>query len=130
MHEYGADFQTMAAVGSAAAARRIVSLVQTILPVASVLDVGCARATWLRVWREAGCTDVTGVDGPYIDVNELEIPRAHFVVRDLNAPFDLQRRFDLAECLEVAEHLPASRAASLVADLVRHGGAVLFSAAT
>lgn len=130
MHQYGSDFQTMAAVGSAAAARRIGGLVQQLLPVGSVLDVGCARGTWLRVWRELGCSDVIGVDGPYIDKEALEIPRAQFVERDLNQPFSLGRRFDLVECLEVAEHLPAGRAASLVADLVSHGGAVLFSAAT
>ena len=130
MHRYGSDFQTMAAVGSAAAARRIVALVQTVLPVSSVLDVGCARGTWLRIWSEAGCENVVGVDGPYIDAAEREIPPDRFVEHDLNYPFDLGQRFDLVECLEVAEHLPESRANSLVHDLVRHGRAVLFSAAT
>ncbi|MDW8444469.1 MAG: hypothetical protein RML45_09315 [Acetobacteraceae bacterium] len=44
-------------------------------------------------------------------------------------PIDLDRRFDLALSLEVAEHLPPERAAGFVADLVRLAPAVLFSAA-
>lgn len=129
MYSYNAAFQVLA-TSSASAAQRIIQIVGTILPVGSVLDVGCARGTWPRVWQEAGCQDVLGVDGQYIDTNALEIQRERFITADLNQPIDLNRTFDLAECLEVAEHLPASRADSFVADLVRHAPAVLFSAAT
>lgn len=41
----------------------------------------------------------------------------------------LGRSFDLALCLEVAEHLPAEAGAVLVETLTRHAPAVLFSAA-
>lgn len=126
---YDAAFQTMAATGSAEAARRIIAAVRTILTVTSVVDIGCARGTWLRQWQAQGVNDVTGVDGAYVDLNRLEIDPACFVVHDLVAPFALGRRFDLVESLEVAEHLPPHRAASFVSDLVAHGDAVLFSAA-
>jgi hypothetical protein len=43
-------FQNMAPTGSAYAASRIISIVQTILPVRSVVHIGCARGTWLRDW--------------------------------------------------------------------------------
>ena len=59
----------------------------------------------------------------------MEIDPACFVVRDLAQPFRLDREFDLAQSLEVAEHLPAARAAGFVADLVAHAPMVLFSAA-
>lgn len=49
--------------------------------------------------------------------------------RDLRGEFNLGRRFDLVQCLEVAEHLPATSAQALVETLVRHGDIVLFSAA-
>lgn len=114
---------------SAAAARTIVSIIAAALEVGSVLDVGCARGTWLAAWRDAGCLDVFGIDGPYVDRNQILIDPACFMTADLAAPFSLGRRFDLAQCLEVAEHLPASRSASLVADLTAHADAVLFSAA-
>jgi hypothetical protein len=47
----------------------------------------------------------------------------------LGGTVDLQRRFDLVESVEVAEHLPESRARDFVVDLCRHGDTVLFGAA-
>lgn len=129
MYAYDTRFQLLTG-RSASAARRIIAAVRTILPVGSILDVGCARGTWLCAWQGAGCSDVLGVDGPYIDRQALEIDPSHFIVADLNERINLGRSFDLVECLEVAEHLSPQRAASLVADLVAHAPAVLFSAAT
>jgi len=57
------------------------------------------------------------------------IDRAHFVMADLSSRFNLGRRFDFVQCLEVAEHLPRARSETLVADLVAHADVVLFSAA-
>jgi hypothetical protein len=48
---------------------------------------------------------------------------------DLQRPPALQRRFDLALCLEVGEHLPAESAAPLVRFLVDASDTVVFSAA-
>lgn len=48
---------------------------------------------------------------------------------DLSQPIELGRRFDLAQSLEVAEHLPRERAAIFVGNLVRHSSMILFSAA-
>ena len=129
MYVYDSAFQNMAATGSAYAARRIISIVQTIVTVQSVVDIGCARGTWLREWQAQGVNDIVGVDGDYVDRGKLEISPRCFVTHDLAAHYDLGRRFDLAQSLEVAEHLPAASAASFVADLVSHAPVVLFSAA-
>ena len=129
VYVYDAAFQNMAATGSAYAARRVVAAVRTILPMQSILDVGCARGTWLREWRAQGVHDILGVDGDYVDRGKLEIDPACFVVHDLATPFNLGRRFDVAQSLEVAEHLPPARADSFVADLAAHAPVVLFSAA-
>jgi hypothetical protein len=51
------------------------------------------------------------------------------LARDLTKPLQLDRTFDLAVCLEVAEHLPKSRANGLVGDLTSMARCVLFSAA-
>jgi hypothetical protein len=126
---YDSAFQNMAATGSAYAARRIISAMRTVLPVQSVIDFGCARGTWLREWQAQAVDDVIGVDGGYVDRSKLEIDQRCFVVHDLAAPLNLGRRFDLAQSLEVAEHLPPARAATFVADIVAHAPVVLFSAA-
>src|SRR5580658_1465937 len=100
MYAYDDSFQVLA-TGSASAARRIIAAVRDIIVPSSVLDVGCARATWLSAWQDSGCADCIGVDGPYIDPNALEIDRSRFVVADLGEQVDLGREFDLVECLEV-----------------------------
>ena len=129
MYVYDSAFQTMASVGSAYAARRIVSAIHSILPPRSVIDFGCSRGAWLREWRAHGVQDIVGVDGDYVDSAKLEFDADRFVIHDLATPFSHGRRFDLAQSLEVAEHLPPPRAPSFVADLTAHAPAVLFSAA-
>jgi hypothetical protein len=129
MYSYDAAFQNLT-TGRAYPARRIISAVRAVLPVRSVIDIGCARGTWLREWRAQAVDDIVGVDGPYIDRGELEIESQCFVAHDLSLRFNIGRCFDLAQSLEVAEHLPPARAATFVADVVAHATVVLFSAAT
>ena len=126
---YDSAFQNMASSGAAYAARRTISILRSILSIHSIIDLGCARGTWPRAWLEQGVEEAIGVDGDYVDRTRLEIEPSRFVVHDLAQPFALARRFDLAQSLEVAEHLPAARAAGFVADLVTLAPVVLFSAA-
>lgn len=114
---------------SAAAAAAIVTILRSLAPIGSVVDVGCARGTWLAAWRAAGCEDVIGVDSGYAGRERMLIPTDRFIEADLSRPFRLGRRFDLVQCLEVAEHLPPERSAGLVDDLTALGAMVLFSAA-
>jgi SAM-dependent methyltransferase len=110
-------------------ATRITSLLASTITVRSVLDVGCGPGLWLSAWRERGARDLLGIDGAYVDRGRLRISPEEFESRDLGFPFRVDRKFDLVQSLEVAEHLPPSRAESFVADLAAHGGLVLFSAA-
>jgi SAM-dependent methyltransferase len=109
-------------------AQVIVPLVANLIQPRSVLDVGCGDGTWLDAWRRTGVDDYFGVDGGEVQP-VLRIPADGFSPRDLTAPLDLGRRFDLVQSLEVAEHLPASAAEEFVRSLVGHGDAILFSAA-
>lgn len=96
---------------------------------ASVLDMGCGRGAWLAEWMASGVTDVTGVDGDYVDRARLYIPPDRFVAADLSNQVELGRRFDLVQSLEVAEHLAPEAAEPFIASLCRHADLVLFSAA-
>ena len=57
------------------------------------------------------------------------IPSELFRPTDLKEPVTLERRFDLAMSLEVAEHLPESCAEPFVESLTKLSDVVLFSAA-
>ncbi len=126
---YDAAFYAQQADESLRSARAVVPLVLDLVRPASVLDVGCGVGTWLRAFAENGVTDFLGLDGDYVNRADLRIPAERFRAADLTAPPDLGRRFDLAACLEVAEHLPETAAPGLVGLLTTAAPVVLFSAA-
>jgi SAM-dependent methyltransferase len=119
-----------AAQSSAYSAAAITSNLRRQLAVDSVLDVGCARGTWLRAWRELGIADLHGVDGDYIDLRLFELPASSFTAVNLNVTFDLGRQFDLVQSLEVGEHIEESASETFAESLARHARRyILFSAA-
>ena len=126
---YDHRFFDYIAQGSMESARIVVPLIRQWLPVHSVLDVGCGRGAWLKIWRECGVEQVIGLDGDYVDTATLLIPPENFRAANVDRPFALDRRFDLVTCLEVAEHLSPDIAGSLVRCLGDHADYVLFSAA-
>src|SRR2546427_1539345 len=87
--------------GSRRSAEVIVPLVAQLLPVRSVVDIGCGDGTWLRVFRELGVDEILGIDGEYVARELLQIPEDCFDAVDLTKSFHLGRVFDLAMSLEV-----------------------------
>jgi len=104
-------------------------IVMSLMSVKSVIDVGCGVGTWAEQFLKLGVDDVIGIDGEYVNRQLLRIPSTCFQAFDLSQPIHLDRRFDLAMCMEVAEHLKESRAEGLVDDLTKLANAILFSAA-
>jgi SAM-dependent methyltransferase len=126
---YTSEFFDSVDQGSLASAHAVVPHVNALVRPRSVVDVGCGRGAWLRVWREFGVQDILGIDGPDVETDKLHIPAEKFTVHDLEQPFEVGRRFDLAMSLETAEHLSADVAASFVKFLTTLADVVLFSAA-
>jgi SAM-dependent methyltransferase len=144
---YTPQYHDAIAPGSDRSATVIVPLVMSLLPCRSVVDVGCGTGAWLAEFvRAAGDTAraMVGVDGNYVERSRLMIDPDKFVAADLNEPLPraalLERaagakvagagkKFDLAVCLEVAEHLRPERSEGFVDDLCALADVVLFSAA-
>lgn len=130
MYSYDEEFYRYINAGATRSAEVMIPLLQACIPqqLSSVLDVGCGAGAWLSVWKKHA-DEVIGLDGAYVDRSRLLVAPEEFLSRDLRQPFALQRRFDMVQCLEVAEHLPAQRARGLVQDLCKHSDLVFFSAA-
>ncbi|PZX47642.1 class I SAM-dependent methyltransferase [Algoriphagus chordae] len=105
-------------------------IVQLLNPV-SIIDIGCGIGTWLKSFKDLGVTDVIGLDGAYVDQKLLRkyLLSTEFVSKDLRVEIDLKRKFDLAICLEVVEHLPLESVDIIIKSLANHSDTILFSAA-
>jgi SAM-dependent methyltransferase len=126
---YDSAFFEQLTPGSLSSARAVLPVLFRYSRPDSVVDVGCGLGPWLKAAIELGVTDAVGIDGEYVDTTGLLIPRANYRTLDLREPITLNRRFDLAISLEVAEHLPICRSESFVDDLVALSDVILFSAA-
>lgn len=94
----------------------------------SVIDIGCGTGVWLRVSELLGTTRILGLDGCTPEMTFLS--EGSYIQADFenNLP-DIDEKFDLAICLEVAEHLSHDCAGTLVTKLCSYSDCILFSAA-
>ena len=125
---YETDFFEALRQGARQSAEVIVPLLVDWFQPSRVVDLGCGDGTWLSVFQSFGVQDIVGIDGS-VDPDILQIATEYFVPHDLSQPVSLERVFDLAISLEVAEHLPAASASGFVASLVKLSDVILFSAA-
>jgi hypothetical protein len=128
-HIYSDTFFDYIDRGARRSARHVLNLLGPLLTPASVIDLGSGRGVWLDEWRKTGVDDVLAVDGDYVNRDHLAVPRENFMAADLMAPVHTDRRFDLAQSLEVGEHLATSASETLVDSLTRASDRILFSAA-
>jgi len=126
---YHRRFYEINAATSAASATAILGALLKIHDAKAVLDVGCGIGTWGKAGRALGVTRYLGVDGDYVQRDQLLVEQEEFLAHDLRRPLVLDQRFDLAMCMEVGEHLPDAAAATLVDSLCAYAPVVLFSAA-
>jgi len=128
-NRYSHGFFTSQWESALRSARLVTPVLLKLFEPQSVVDFGCGWGAWLKGFEELGVTDVSGIDGDYVDRSKLLFDALRFQPADLRQPICLDRRHDLALCLEVAEHLPKERAAGMVADLVKAAPVVMFSSA-
>jgi hypothetical protein len=126
---YSADFYSVQQGGSSRSAANILPIVFEKLRPTSVVDVGCGIGTWLSVAKRMGSTRLVGFEGAWVNSVPKADPSIEIRVTDLEKDLRDPQRFDLAICMEVAEHLSSKRAPTLVQDLCGLSDCVLFSAA-
>jgi SAM-dependent methyltransferase len=110
-------------------AREVVPFVLEYVQPKSVVDVGCGTGLWLKAFQENGVNEVTGIDGDWVKDEMLVIDKKSFISKNLEEHLHLDRTYDLAVSLEVAEHLEASKSDVMVDNLTSLSDVILFSAA-
>ena len=121
---YDADFYALEDEVAATSAELTLPEILTEFYINTVIDIGCGTGAWAWTAQQMGATAI-GVDHHVPE--HLRRPVTH-IDCDLTNGYPCAG-FDLAICLEVAEHLPESSAVPLVNGLVQ-ARVVLFSAAT
>ncbi|MEP9376351.1 hypothetical protein ABLE91_06555 [Aquabacter sp. CN5-332] len=126
---YAVEWHKVYSDKTAHSARTILPDLMSLFQVRSLLEVGCGNAHWAQAAIHAGVEDCLAVDGPWNKAEELLIDPQLYRVRDLSESLNLERRFDMSVCLEVAEHLDGAFSDILVNSLTASADIVLFSAA-
>lgn len=130
VRQYTRDFYTARQKLTQDSAEIILDIVFSHIQPASAIDLGCGTGTWLAQCRQLGARTCQGVDGDWVDADLLEIENEQFVSHDLGTEtYRPTQRFDLAICIEVAEHLSPEMGDALVDSLAEASDIVLFSAA-
>ena len=110
-------------------ARELVPYILELVKPKNVIDIGCGLGVWLYVFQEYGVSDIMGIDGDWVNKNNLLIQKNQFFSWDLTNPIELDNKFDLVVSLEVGEHLPENSAEIFVESLIKLGNVIFFSAA-
>ena len=112
-------------------ADELARLLTRLLHPQTMVDVGCGLGYFVSAFHHQGLEQVLGVDGPWAPKDQdfqLKEPGL-FKEAHLDQPLHLEKKFDLALCLEVAEHLDPVVAPVLVQSLVDASPVIVFSAA-
>lgn len=128
MTTYNQTFYDTIRAGVQSSAATIVPRVHKLLVPESVVDVGCGEGWWAQAFKDLGC-EVVGIDADAGDSPGFA-PDVPFIRYDVTRQLTIESQHDLVVCLEVAEHLPSTRAVSFIEDMTRfQPKAILFSAA-
>lgn len=99
-----------------------------VLEPSSVIDFGCGNGDLLS-WFYVNNIPIFGIEGTGNCEEFMKIPDDLYQILDLRKPIYGHRKYDLALCLEVAEHLESDYAYTLVKSICKASRRVIFTAA-
>lgn len=115
--------------GSYQSAQIILKFVYEITAFQTIVDYGCGMGTWGKAAESLGVSHYVGIDQNPYDATYMLIDSCNYMNQDLQEPIDLNSRFDLSICVEVAEHISKGKVDILLDNVCQSSQVVLFSAA-
>lgn len=99
--------------------------------VQSILEFGCGSGWFTNQFIKKGL-DIYAIEGSRLGYlkTRKRVGKKNYnriIKHDLRLPFNLKRKFDLAVCTEVAEHIEPPFSSQLVATLTKHSNIIWFS---
>lgn len=95
----------------------------------SIVDIGCGVGIYLKEFNKKGIENLLGIDGSPAARDEFLLSSDKLIIFDLAKKYKFEKKYDLALCLEVAEHLRAEDADVLVETIIDSANDIIFSAA-
>ncbi|ABM71616.1 Hypothetical protein P9515_04071 [Prochlorococcus marinus str. MIT 9515] len=130
---YNDQFYKSLTNGSYISAKHYVSILSSVLIKPNkVVDIGCGRGPWLKAFADSGAKELVGIDGDWVCQENMLDKKIKFHSIDLSSTViknPVNKKFDLAMSLEVAEHLKPEQATTFVNYLTNFSETILFSAA-
>ncbi|MFA6995137.1 MAG: methyltransferase domain-containing protein [Patescibacteria group bacterium] len=96
---------------------------------ASLVDIGCGAGIYLKEFNKKGIKNLLGLDGSPAAGEEFLLDKHKLVIFDLAKKYKFKKKYDLALCLEVAEHLREKDADVLIETITEAADNIIFSAA-
>jgi SAM-dependent methyltransferase len=126
---YNQAFYNAQSNGSLKSAQELLGYFFKLYQPNSIVDFGCGIGTWLAIAYSLGIQDLLGIDGLWIEAEKLNPEIINYHLQDLEQPISLDRTFDLALSLEVAEHLTPERGESFIQEMCQASDLIIFGAA-
>jgi hypothetical protein len=93
----------------------------------SAIDIGCGNGDLLKSFLNLGIKKLKGIEGNRNFI--LQDDQFDVSIENLESQILFHKKYDIAICLEVAEHLDASFADNLISTLTNASDLIVFSAA-
>lgn len=124
---YDADFFTEGNEFKTTSAAKVAEIIAEHFTFNSLFDIGCGMGIFTEQFHTLG-KEVLGCD---LSVDGLALSSKEFTIflADVTKPVLLNRKYDMALCFEVAEHIPKKNSRQLVRNCTANADTVIFTAA-
>ena len=110
-------------------AKWFIPLLYNIFGFRSLIDLGCATGHYLFYSLKEGVSDILGIEGSPVAFSNLLVDEKYIVQHDLRRPLILDRKYDIALSIDVAEHIDKKYFDIYLKSVCDSSDLIIFSAA-